>query len=389
MGPLICGFRPWSVPVATPRFSMSCGIDTGLRGWEGCNHPAFSALHTPRCMSSPTRLVGSLTRPPHERPRPSSVDRPLEKATSLFPPAASDYAEAQGQQKQSHGDRVKRGHEATQPRPEERDGHCFDDQHPCHHWHPLNESSLHPGRKTVGPRLRKPGAWPLECEPIQDRGSQRLHEEPQARKQENPVVTYPHAPEQSAEEEVEVSKVPRAGPSAPESPDDERSHRQCYEPSDYPSHIVVIGLMAMVQYNLVSPDSSLNMPSPPCLRPARTHCLAGRGTYSQNLWTRGLNGHRMASPFERACLAELEPQLRHPVTARLMRDDPVRRELREVRLDGSYPETAIVVKFVDLDSRTVEEWRYPLWEDWFRRPDGTVLSPDAIARDIWVMVIEP
>ena len=88
-------------------------------------------------------------------------------------------------------------------------------------------------------------------------------------------------------------------------------------------------------------------------------------------------------------MAELDPQLRHPGTRRLMRDDPVRRELRKVRLDGSYPETAIVVRFLDLDSEVVEEWRYPLWEKWFRRPDGTVLPPDAIARDIWVMMIEP
>ena len=72
-----------------------------------------------------------------------------------------------------------------------------------------------------------------------------------------------------------------------------------------------------------------------------------------------------------------------------MRDDPVRREFRDVRLDGSYPETAIVVRFLDLDAGAVEEWRYPLWEKWFRRPDGTVRAPDDIARDIWVMLIEP
>ena len=96
-----------------------------------------------------------------------------------------------------------------------------------------------------------------------------------------------------------------------------------------------------------------------------------------------------AESYERACLAELELQLTHPVTARLMRDDPVRREFREVRLDGSYPETAIVVSFLDLDSGAIEELRYPLWEIRFRLPDGTVRAPDDIARDIWVMLIEP
>jgi hypothetical protein len=116
---------------------------------------------------------------------------------------------------------------------------------------------------------------------------------------------------------------------------------------------------------------------------------AGRGYVFSELVDAWSEWAPDAESFEDACLAELEPQLSHPVTARLMRDDPVRRELREVRLDGSYPETAIVVRFLDLDSEVVEEWRYPLWEKWFRLPNGTVLSPDAIARDIWVMMIEP
>lgn len=106
-------------------------------------------------------------------------------------------------------------------------------------------------------------------------------------------------------------------------------------------------------------------------RPARAenHCLRRERYVFSELVDPWSEWAPDAESFERACLAELEPQLSHPVTARLMRDDPVRRELREVRLDGSYPETAIVVKFLDLDAGAVEEWRYPLWEKWFRRPE--------------------
>ena len=92
--------------------------------------------------------------------------------------------------------------------------------------------------------------------------------------------------------------------------------------------------------------------------------------------------------FERALLAELERQLTDPATTRLMRDEPARRELREVRLDGSYPETVIVVSFRNLDSGTVEERRLPLWARYFRVSDGTVLPPDNIAGEIWLMLIE-
>lgn len=93
--------------------------------------------------------------------------------------------------------------------------------------------------------------------------------------------------------------------------------------------------------------------------------------------------------FERALLAELERQLTDPATTRLMRDEPARRELREVRLDGSYPDTVIVVGFLNLNSGLVQEWRYPLWEKHFRVPDGTVLPPDNIASEIWTTLIEP
>lgn len=38
-----------------------------------------------------------------------------------------------------------------------------------------------------------------------------------------------------------------------------------------------------------------------------------------------------------------------------MRDEPARREFRQVRLDGSYPETVIFVSFLILNSGAIEE----------------------------------
>jgi hypothetical protein len=92
--------------------------------------------------------------------------------------------------------------------------------------------------------------------------------------------------------------------------------------------------------------------------------------------------------FERALLAEFEAQLSDPATANLMRE-PAGRAFRGVRLDGSYPETAIVVSVLNLDTGAVEERRYPLWGTNFRVPDGTMLPPDNIAEEIWVTLIEP
>jgi hypothetical protein len=93
--------------------------------------------------------------------------------------------------------------------------------------------------------------------------------------------------------------------------------------------------------------------------------------------------------FERACLAEVERELSYPGTAGLMRE-PAGRELRGVRLDGSYPETEIMVTYLDLIGNQVEEQRFPLWqEEIFRAQDGTMLGPDNIAQEIWTWLIEP
>jgi hypothetical protein len=68
--------------------------------------------------------------------------------------------------------------------------------------------------------------------------------------------------------------------------------------------------------------------------------------------------------------------------------EPAGREFRGVRLGGSYPKTAIVVSFLNLRTGEVEELPIPLWG--FRAGDGVMmLDPESIAKDIWVMLIEP
>jgi hypothetical protein len=61
-----------------------------------------------------------------------------------------------------------------------------------------------------------------------------------------------------------------------------------------------------------------------------------------------------AESFERAVFADLERRVSKPVAAYLMRE-PAGRGLREARLDGSYPKTAIVVSFLNLHTGSVEE----------------------------------
>ena len=107
---------------------------------------------------------------------------------------------------------------------------------------------------------------------------------------------------------------------------------------------------------------------------------------------RGMSGWEQWAPdaesFERACLSELERDLGSPDAADELRW-PAQREIRGVRLDGSYPETAIVVTFLNLNVGDIEEWRYPLWKgDPFLVGD-VMLDPGSIARDIYVMLSEP
>lgn len=91
--------------------------------------------------------------------------------------------------------------------------------------------------------------------------------------------------------------------------------------------------------------------------------------------------------FERAVLADLEQRLSGAVTAELMRE-PVAREFRGARLDGSYPNTVILVSYLNLNTGSVEESRFPVWEEGYRA-GKTMLDPEGIAQDIWIWLTEP
>jgi hypothetical protein len=96
---------------------------------------------------------------------------------------------------------------------------------------------------------------------------------------------------------------------------------------------------------------------------------------------------RDAESFERAVFDDLLRRVSRPIAADLMRD-PAGREFREARLDGSYPNTAIVVSFLNLYTRTVEEWRFPVWEEGYRSGEGFI-DPESIGGDIWTLLHEP
>ena len=106
---------------------------------------------------------------------------------------------------------------------------------------------------------------------------------------------------------------------------------------------------------------------------------------STELWKPWAND---AESFERAVLADLERRVSKPVAAYHMRE-PAGRGFREARLDGSYPKTAIVVSFLNLHTGSVEESRFPLWEEEGYRSGDRVIDPESIAADIWTWLIEP
>jgi hypothetical protein len=92
--------------------------------------------------------------------------------------------------------------------------------------------------------------------------------------------------------------------------------------------------------------------------------------------------------FERAVLADLEENLGGH-TPELMRV-PAGREFRSARIDGSYPNTEIVVSYLDLNTGNVKETRFPVWkEGWGPRIRKENFDPESVAQDIWIWLIEP
>jgi hypothetical protein len=91
--------------------------------------------------------------------------------------------------------------------------------------------------------------------------------------------------------------------------------------------------------------------------------------------------------FERAVLADLEQSVSGQMMVELMRE-PAGREFRGARLDGSYPNTEIVVSYLDLRTGNEEEARWQLWTERYI-VDKTMFDPQSIVQEIWMWLIEP
>lgn len=90
--------------------------------------------------------------------------------------------------------------------------------------------------------------------------------------------------------------------------------------------------------------------------------------------------------YETAVLADLEQRVAHPVTVDLMRE-PAGRVFHSARLDGSYPNTTIVVSFL-IHTGSVEEARFPVLDEG-HRAGNEMLDPESIAELIWIWLMEP
>jgi hypothetical protein len=76
-------------------------------------------------------------------------------------------------------------------------------------------------------------------------------------------------------------------------------------------------------------------------------------------------------------------------TPELMRE-PAGREFRDARIDGSYPDTEIIVNYLDLNTGNVKETRFPVWkEGWGPSVRKENFDPQEVAQAIWLWLIEP
>jgi len=89
--------------------------------------------------------------------------------------------------------------------------------------------------------------------------------------------------------------------------------------------------------------------------------------------------------YERAVLADLEQRVSGQVSQELIRE--MGREFRGARLDGSYPNTTIVVSYL-VHSGNVKETPFPVWHEGYRAGEE-MLDPGSIGELIWIWLIEP
>jgi hypothetical protein len=78
--PVTCGFSSWSIPVATPRFSLSCGIFAGSAGELGLQPPfgSHSARRSGSLVTTARAMAARRSDRPHrrgDRLRPALIGR--------------------------------------------------------------------------------------------------------------------------------------------------------------------------------------------------------------------------------------------------------------------------------------------------------------------------
>jgi hypothetical protein len=126
-------------------------------------------------------------------------------------------------------------------------------------------------------------------------------------------------------------------------------------------------------------------PQPPRVHQSKSVAYLVSVVSKPELWKPWAND---AESFERAVLADLEQSMGGH-TPELMRE-PAGREFRAARLDGSYPNTEIVVNHLDLNTGHVKETRFPVWkEGWGPSIRKENFDPQSVALEIWDWLIEP
>jgi hypothetical protein len=97
--------------------------------------------------------------------------------------------------------------------------------------------------------------------------------------------------------------------------------------------------------------------------------------------------HPDPADYEAACLMATQEQL-----ARYddwLQEARGRRAMRSVRLDGSHPDTAIIVEFGQPGrAQPVTVLDFPLWDEMFEEADGTRAPPQSVAALVWSEVTE-
>jgi hypothetical protein len=93
--------------------------------------------------------------------------------------------------------------------------------------------------------------------------------------------------------------------------------------------------------------------------------------------------------FEAECLGELKQVFKDFMVPDEMLA-AAGREFIDLRLEGAYPDTTIVVEYRLVRSDSVEQLRLPIWTTkGFRHDDGEIQSVRMIVNEVFTMAMEP